>query len=266
MADIANTMFITDLDGTLLPACKEVEPEDLAAIRQFQREGGKFAIATGRTLQAAQRYLEQLKPDVPVILFNGAAIYDTASGEMLDTVTLPPEAVEISQIVLDTFPDVSAEILTAQKTYVPRMTVYEKEHLQICQVTPEILPLERVPQEGWLKVLFAMHPDRMGDVIRFFREKNWTCADFVQSAPQFYEMLPKHVTKGSALKKYRTMGLAGDRRIVAAGDFDNDLDMLKEADISACPSNAKPCVKEIADIQLENSCETHAIAELLKRL
>ncbi len=261
-----DTLFITDLDGTLLPACKEIQPEDLSAIRQFQKSGGKFAVATGRTLQASQRYLEQLKPDVPVILFNGAAIYDAVTGEMLDIVTLPTEAVEITRLVLEAFPDISAEILTARETFVPRMTPYEEEHLQICQVTPRIMPLEEIPKGGWIKVLFAMHPDRMGDVMSFFREKNWTCADFVQSEARFYEMLPKAATKGSALKKYRTLGLAENCRIVAAGDFDNDLDMLKTADVSACPSNAQPCVKEIVDIQLANSCENHAIAELLSRI
>ena len=266
MANAEHTLFMTDLDGTLLPSDKVISSEDLAAIRQFQKNGGKFAVATGRTLQAAQRYLDKLQPDVPVILFNGAAIYDTASGEMLDVITLPPESLEITKIILEAFPEISAEILTLRETYVSRMTVYEEEHLKVCQVIPKIVPLEDVPTQGWLKVLFAMHPSLMPDVIAFFQEKNWTCADFVQSEERFYEMLPKHVTKGSALRKYRSLGLAENCRIVAAGDFDNDLDMLQAADISACPSNAQQCVKEIVDIQLENSCDTHAIAELLTRI
>lgn len=264
MINAAEILFITDLDGTLLPSSKEVTQEDLEAIRRFQQCGGKFAIATGRTLQAAMRYLTQLKPDVPVILFNGAAIYDTAAGKMLCTETLPAAARAITCQVLEAFPDVSAEILTARKTYVPRMTVYEEEHLQVCQVTPEQMPFEQIPPEGWLKVLFAMHPDRMSDIVAYFQQKQYDCADFVQSEARFYEMLPKGVTKGSALKKYRALGLAQGRRIVAAGDFDNDLEMLEEADISACPANAQPCVREMADIQLERTCDANAIEELLK--
>ena len=73
MKRLDTTLLMTDLDGTLLPSTKEILPEELEAIRQFRQQGGKFAIATGRTLQAAQRYLDRVQADVPVILFNGAA-------------------------------------------------------------------------------------------------------------------------------------------------------------------------------------------------
>ena len=65
MQSLENTMLITDLDGTLLPASKEISVADAAAISQFRAKGGKFAIATGRTLQAAQRYLKKLQPEYP---------------------------------------------------------------------------------------------------------------------------------------------------------------------------------------------------------
>ncbi len=265
MQSLENTMLITDLDGTLLPASKEISVADAAAISQFRAKGGKFAIATGRTLQAAQRYLKKLHPNIPVILFNGAAIYDPVAEKWLYTEELPLEAAAITRQVLEAFPDVSAEILRTDGTYVSRMTPYEKEHLEICQVEPILAMPEEIPH-GWLKVLFAIAPERMPDLIAYFQEQNWTCADFVQSEARFYEMLPKGVTKGSALRRYRTICGAEGWHIVAAGDFDNDLDMLRVADTSACPSNAQPCIKEIANIQLMHSCEENAIAELIYRL
>ena len=265
MQSLENTMLITDLDGTLLPASKEISVADAAAISQFRAKGGKFAIATGRTLQAAQRYLKKLQPNIPVILFNGAAIYDPVAEKWLYTEELPPEAAAITRQVLEAFPDVSAEILRTDGTYVSRMTPYEKEHLEICQVEPILAMPEEIPH-GWLKALFAIAPERMPDLIAYFQEQNWTCADFVQSEARFYEMLPKGVTKGSALRRYRTICGAESWHIVAAGDFDNDLDMLRVADTSACPSNAQPCIKEIANIQLMHSCEENAIAELIYRL
>ena len=255
MQSLENTMLITDLDGTLLPASKEISVADAAAISQFRAKGGKFAIATGRTLQAAQRYLKKLQPNIPVILFNGAAIYDPVAEKWLYTEELPPEAAAITRQVLEAFPDVSAEILRTDGTYVSRMTPYEKEHLEICQVEPILAMPEEIPH-GWLKALFAIAPERMPDLIAYFQEQNWTCADFVQSEARFYEMLPKGVTKGSALRRYRTICGAESWHIVAAGDFDNDLDMLRVADTSACPSN----------IQLMHSCEENAIAELIYRL
>ena len=142
---------------------------------------------------------------------------------------MPPEAAAITRQVLEAFPDVSAEILRTDGTYVSRMTPYEKEHLEICQVEPILAMPEDIPH-GWLKALFAIAPERMPDLIAYFQEQNWTCADFVQSEARFYEMLPKGVTKGSALRRYRTICGAESWHIVAAGEFDNDQDMHREAD------------------------------------
>ena len=266
MQDWSDVLIITDLDGTLLPSNKKVSEKDIEAIREFQERGGKFAIATGRTLQAAKRYLVQLQPNTPVILFNGAAIYEPKTGEMLYTQELPEEAVSITRQVLEAFPDVSAEILRADGTYVTRMTSNEKEHLRICQVEPVLCMLDEVPKGEWLKVLFAISPERMRALQTYFHEKNWTCTDFVQSEARFYEMLPKGATKGSALRMYKSLCHETVKTIVAAGDFDNDLEMLQEADISACPSNAQPCVQKTVDIVLDHSCEESAIAELIQRI
>ena len=105
MQSLENIMLITDLDGTLLPSSKEISAADAAAISQFRAKGGKFAIATGRTLQAAQRYLNKLKPNIPVILFNGAAIYDPVTEKWLYTEKLPADAVAVTRQVLDAFMD-----------------------------------------------------------------------------------------------------------------------------------------------------------------
>lgn len=266
MKQLEKTLLMTDLDGTLLPSDKRLAAVDLAAIDRFRHAGGTFSIATGRTLQAAQRYLDALHLDMPCILFNGAVIYDPVSKMVLDAVTLPADAVQMTRKVLDAFPDVSTEILRLNATYVSHLTEHEKVHLQICQVEPILMEPEEIPKDGWLKVLFTIAAERMPALIDFFAQQAWNCVDFVQSEAHFYEMLPKGVTKGSALRSYRTICHLEDWKIAAAGDFDNDLEMLRAADLSACPSNAQPCVKAAADVQLKNSCDMHAIAEWIDQM
>ena len=53
--------------------------------------------------------------------------------------------------------------------------------------------------------------------------------------------------------------------LFAAGDYENDLDMLRSADIAACPANAIDIIKEAADVQL---CDHNdgCIADLVCRL
>ena len=52
--------LFSDLDGTLLPSDKRI-PDDLRdGIQQFVQQGGHFTIATGRTIESARTYWEQL--------------------------------------------------------------------------------------------------------------------------------------------------------------------------------------------------------------
>ena len=49
------------------------------------------------------------------------------------------------------------------------------------------------------------------------------------------------------------------------GKFDNDLEMLKAADISVCPSNAKQSVKDICDHCLCSNNEG-LIADVIEKI
>jgi hydroxymethylpyrimidine pyrophosphatase-like HAD family hydrolase len=95
------------------------------------------------------------------------------------------------------------------------------------------------------------------------KQKKYDSVSFVKSSEIFYEMLPKGITKGSALEDYRKLPGMEDFTFAAIGDFDNDLEMIKAADLGAVPSNAEESVKAAADLVLENSNDTGAVAELI---
>ena len=73
---ISDILLVTDCDGTLLREDKSVSDADLAAIAEWKAQGGKFTIATGRSLPTAAFLLDLLPLDLPVILYNGAMLYD----------------------------------------------------------------------------------------------------------------------------------------------------------------------------------------------
>ena len=156
--DIKQLLLITDLDGTLLPSDKRIPPEDLEIIHRFQAAGGRFTIATGRTYEAAAAYLEQVQPNAPVILYNGAMLFDPVKQQPLVTLPLEPSVRQIVQEFLDWNPEMGAEILTAEGIYVIRVNEVERQHIATCGVTPVFTDLAHAPRESWLKVLFALEP------------------------------------------------------------------------------------------------------------
>ena len=74
--DISRVLLITDMDGTFLPASKIPGRADLQAVERFQKAGGRFSIATGRSLQASQQYFDLLTVNSPIIMCNGGMVYD----------------------------------------------------------------------------------------------------------------------------------------------------------------------------------------------
>ena len=57
-----------------------------------------------------------------------------------------------------------------------------------------------------------------------------------------------------------------DFKFVAIGDFDNDIEMIREADFGACPANAEESVKKASDLVLKKTNDEGAVAELINHI
>ena len=88
MGKYTGKMIISDLDGTLIPRGGVISAENRQAIADFAAEGGLFAVATGRTPEAAAGYVEGLPINAPSVFFNGAMLYDWAAKKVLKTMPL----------------------------------------------------------------------------------------------------------------------------------------------------------------------------------
>lgn len=257
--------LITDLDGTLLPDDKILSETDKAAIRRFRNDGGKFSVATGRTLQSAQRYIDELQIDMPVILYNGSVIYDNAEQKVLYTDELPPQAENIALDLMKILETAGVEVLRLDNIYVVCNNKYEEEHINICQVTPCYTTFDKVPKGNWYKILFAESAEKIDEFEKYL-EKHDFPVDFVRSNDIFIEMLPKNSSKGAALQEYIKLLNMDDITVIAAGDYPNDIEMLTAADFGAAPLNALRSVKDKADILLQNTSSQGAVAELIDRI
>ena len=265
MPDLSKYFLITDLDGTLLPDNKILNPVDIAAIEKFRKDGGKFTIATGRTRQAADRFVEQLKIDIPVVMYNGSLILDVKTNKPLYTYELPDGVDKIASEILEKFESIGSEVLRLDNIYVVCNNEYEERHVEICGVDPLYMPIDEVPKEGWHKVLFADAPERVDELEEYFRGREYPI-DFVRSEAHYFEILPKGSSKGAALKEYRRIMDLSEYKVIAAGDYNNDIELLEEADIGAAPSSARQEVRDMADIVLDKTSNDGAIAELIEKI
>ncbi len=265
MPDLSGYFLITDLDGTLLPGNKILSDIDKKAISRFRCDGGKFSIATGRTLQAAEKFMDELKIDMPVIMYNGSLIYDIAKKAPLFTDELPEIAIDIAEELMEFIENPGIEVLRLDNIYVVCNNEYEKNHVKICGVEPAYMPLREVPWGGWYKILFADSSENIDKLEKIIRSKTFP-VDFVRSDKTFVEMLPKDSSKGAALKEYIKIMNLEHMKIIAVGDYHNDIEMLEAAHCGAATANAQQAVKDRADIILEKTSDEGAVAELIDRI
>lgn len=168
--------------------------------------------------------------------------------------------------LLAAMPEAGGEVLKTDGTYVFSNTPYQQLHTRLCGIVPNYAELPDIEDGGWLKVLFAMAPEDIPHMELLTKQPGFESVSFVRSSDIFLEMLSKGISKGSALEQYRKLPGMEGYTFVSIGDFDNDLEMIKAADIGACPANAEDCIRSAADIVLTRTNDEGAVAELIDHI
>lgn len=96
---LKKTLYISDLDGTLLNYAGELSRATRSGVDHLIREGGLFAVATARSPQSACSVLSQLDLNIPSVFINGVMLYNTRTRGPVETVPVDvgvlPRLIEI---------------------------------------------------------------------------------------------------------------------------------------------------------------------------
>ena len=121
--------------------------------------------------------------------------------------------------------------------------------------------------ESIAKVLFADESEenlfKLSDILRSHPLAEEF--DFIRSFEEYYEILPKGVSKGNLVIKLAELLGIDIKRTIALGDNDNDASMIKCAGVGVAVANASYEAKKAADI-ITVSNEEHALAKIIDEL
>ena len=246
------TALLSDLDGTLFASDGRLSEENAEAIRRYIEAGGLFAIATGREPRNAAYYVREVPMNAPAIVLNGA-VYDYANKryeylKKLDTDRVRPYLRELLRL----FPEADMQIYTEEEgiVYVTPEEQAAKGLLKLhtpCVFIPFeelksdfIKSMTRVPGKAKELKEYLDLGEREG----LFHNVPGT-AFFDGEQQHYFETMPQGVSKGYAMKVIRTLPAYRGRTLIAFGDYWNDEEMLREADIPVCPENAEPELKAL---------------------
>lgn len=82
------TLYITDLDGTLLGPDSRVSGESARIITDLSRRGALITVATARTPATVEPLLHDTLTTIPAIVLTGASMWDRSRRVYLDPMTL----------------------------------------------------------------------------------------------------------------------------------------------------------------------------------
>lgn len=89
------TLYITDLDGTLLSPDVKLTKRTTNILNDLMNKGVLFSVATARTIASVKYILEDLRLTLPIILMNGVCIYDPIKEEYIKVESLSKENAKI---------------------------------------------------------------------------------------------------------------------------------------------------------------------------
>lgn len=266
------TLYITDLDGTLLTSGQYVSPKSCEIINRLTEHGMIFSYATARSLITAKKVTAGLEVKTPVIVNNGVFIVDSQNEEKLVKNIFSGSQVEDIFKTLTDFgisPLVYSIIDGTEKfSYIPeKLTRGMTDFLDTRRGDPRHRPLSA--ENGMLdgEPFYITCIDDAGSMSEAHEElkKRYYCvySNDIYSGDQWLEILPKAATKANAvlqLKEY-----CGCERLVVFGDGINDIPMFKAADECYAVENAATELKEIAD-GIIGSNNMDSVAEFLEKV
>lgn len=247
------TLYVSDLDGTLLRRDQTVSPFTAETIRAQVGEGMLFSYATARSLVTAGKVTKELSVNIPVIAYNGAFVVESETGKrLLSHIFCKEESARILDTCLacDVMPIVfsladgkeqfrylagkesrgARRFLDTRKGDVREHPVSRKETLY----EGEIFHITCIDEKEKLAPLYEQFRTEFPCVFErdFYGWEQWL------------ELHPRGATKAEAvlhLKEY-----LGCERVVCFGDGKNDIPMFKVADEAYAMANADAELKRFA--------------------
>ncbi len=271
MGKFDGVLICSDIDATLL--LKENLPEEnQKAIKYFQENGGRFTLATGRMFDFLDKYSHLVIPNAPFIAMNGTLIVDKETGKELYSCPLPADP---GRMAADTLKDIPYLLAAYVFLGGPSIMVKRTEE-GIFEVSPfengeritkyaknadELNEIFGYPEKEIYKVVFSVQVG-LGDQAKEEIVERFPDFSVFRSWANGIEVQSPLADKGKGARKLADI-LGDVKLLVCAGDYENDISMIKEADIGYAVANAHPSVKAVADRVTKRECLEGAIAEII---
>lgn len=236
-----------DVDGTLVGRDLTISQPVRDAVARMLRAGIAGCLVTGRMYRATLPFARELELDTPLICYQGAAIIDPATDDVLTHTALSNEIVR-EVIAIAERDRMHLQLYRNDEYYCESRNRFSELYASLSMTQPVIVPS--------LREAFAYSPATKAIVIAdepvaaSYAEKLGAIlagrANVTRSLPEFVEIFDPNVDKGGALRYVADrLGVSMDAT-VAIGDSWNDAPLLRAAGFGIAMGSSPPELRTIA--------------------
>ena len=265
-------LYVTDLDGTLLNKNDRINPKSIDIINELVEKGMMFTYATARSLVSASVVTAGLSTKIPVIAYNGAFIFQPATGEILSQERFSKEEMDYVADVLNEH-DISTLVYSYIQGIEKVSWVTEREnegikrYLSLRKGDRRLRPVEG-QEELYQGDIFYFtcigDKDELQPIYDIFsRDVRYRCTiqQELYRPEYFCEIMPVGATKAHAIRKLKKIWECD--KVISFGDAINDIPMFEISDESYAVENAVDELKAVAT-GIIGSNEDDGVANWLK--
>ncbi len=256
-------LIALDCDGTLLNSKKEITAHTVAAIQAADAAGLNIVLASARPFYRLKPFIERLgiaSSDQYTIAFNGGLIVNNDESKILFSKGFAPD--EVRELVMIGMQFNTSMFLYTKDGILSNIND-EKYKNRNPDVRFDVVDFETIDASGAhiYKIAYVNAPEETialrAKLPQTFQDK----FEMSGSVPQFIEFVSKGITKSRALEYVGRELNISPKEMVAFGDQDNDIPMLRHVGLSVAMGNATPEVKSCAKMTtLSNDDDGVAVA------
>ena len=264
MGKFAGVLLATDFDDTLYNSRQEVSAENRAALDYFVREGGFFTVATGRAHRTFAPHVHLAPVNVPVILSNGALLYDFAQDRAVLEILLDDGAPADIRALCRAMPTLGVECYHGDDVYIHNPNEFTHRHVLRVNTTWTPMDLDSMPTP-WSKAVIQDEYPRLLEAQAWLKSRFGDRYEVIFSNPALLECTAKGATKGGMVLRLADLLGVARKDVYCAGDNQNDIPMLAVSAVPFAPANCAQAVKDWGATVLR-SCDDHCIAQIVEIL
>lgn len=255
------TLYISDLDGTLLHSDKTISDYTNQVINSLTERGMIFSYATARSYITAKKVAKGLSAKIPLIVYNGTFVIDNLTGEILLANYFDDSVKKLFKELFQNgiYPIVYSYIDNNEKFSFVEHACTRGVNLFLASRKGDIRRNPVANSEDLVKgncfyITCIDEPEKLFPIYEKYKE-DFHCVyqRDLYSGEQWLEIMPKTVSKANAVIQLKAQ-LCCDK-VIVFGDGKNDIDMFEIADECYAVENAVDELKERATAVIASNNE-----------